>query len=306
MDHVQTIKRKIIEQYSSLSDDKEKFAESINKPLKQSFRINKIKGEKEEILHKIQNYDPYLEKKDWCDNAFVSTLENLGSSIEHFTGQIYIQELTSMLPPLIVKDLIEENRILDCCAAPGSKTTQIAEMMNNKGHIIANDARYARIKSLRGNLDRLGITNTTVTLRDFKSFPNTKAEVYFVDAPCSSEGTIRKKNTFLRKWGDHDYERFSKIQKGLLKKACQMAPKGSTIIYSTCTFAPEENEQVVSEIVNEENVEIKKIKVNGLKIGNGITEWKEKKYSDEVKKCARIWPHHNDTGAFFLARIEKC
>ena len=85
-----------------------------------------------------------------------------------------------------------------------------------------------------------------------------------------------------------------------------MAPKGSTIIYSTCTFAPEENEQVVSEIVNEENVEIKKIKVNGLKIGNGITEWKEKKYSDEVKKCARIWPHHNDTGAFFLARIEKC
>ena len=81
-----------------------------------------------------------------------------------------------MIPPLIVSDLIKKNKIIDCCAAPGSKTTQIADMMGNEGHIIANDARHGRIKSLRGNLDRLGITNTTVTLRDFKSFPNTNAD----------------------------------------------------------------------------------------------------------------------------------
>ena len=306
MDPFQTIKGNIIERYSSLSDDKEKFAESIDKPLKQSFRINKIKGKKEKILDRIKNYDPYLEKVDWCDNAFLSTLDNLGSSIEHFTGQIYIQELTSMLPPLIVKDLIKENTILDCCAAPGSKTTQIAELMNNKGHIIANDVRYARIKSLRGNLDRLGITNTTVTLRDFKSFPNTKADLYFVDAPCSSEGTIRKKNAVTRKWKDYDYERFSRMQKGLLKKACEMAPKGSTIVYSTCTFAPEENENVINEIINEENVKLQNINLNGLKMKKGITSWKQNDYDKDVEKCRRIWPHHNNTDAFFLARMEKC
>ena len=149
----------------------------------------------------------------------------------------------------------------------------MADIMQNKGQIIANDSRHTRIKSLRGNLDRLGVTNTTVSLRDFKSFPNTKADLYLVDAPCSSEGTIRKKNAVTRKWKENDYERFSKLQKGLLKKTCQMAPKGSTIIYSTCTFSPDENEKIVSEILTEESIDLKKIKLNGLKTGKGITEW---------------------------------
>ena len=302
----ETIKEGIIERYSSLVSNSNKFAEVIDKPLKQTFRINSIKGDKEEILEQIRSYDSSVKKVLWYDNAFETNLTNLGSSIQHFSGQIYIQELTSMVPPLIAADLIKEKTILDCCAEPGSKTTQMADIMNNEGHIIANDARHGRIKSLRGNLDRLGITNTTVTLRDFKSFPNTKADVYFVDAPCSSEGTIRKKNTVARKWKDYDYNRFSKLQKNLLKKACEMAPKGSTIIYSTCTFAPEENENVISQILEEENVELKKININGLKLGHGITNWKENEYDKDVKKCARMWPHHNDTDAFFLARMEKC
>ena len=306
MSNLQTVKDRIIERYSHLTDCSKKFAETINEPLKQSFRINPLKGNKNEILNRIKKFDSKIEKVDWCDNAFTTNLKNLGSSIQHFSGHIYIQELTSMIPPLIVDGEIEEKKIIDCCAAPGSKTTQIAGMMRNKGHIIANDVRHTRIKSLRGNLDRLGITNTTVTLRDFKSFPNTEADVYFVDAPCSSEGTIRKKNAVTRKWKEQDYERFSKNQKGLLRKACQMAPRGSTIVYSTCTFAPEENENVVNEIINEENVEMQDIKLNGLKMSKGITNWKEKDYDMSIEKCVRIWPHHNNTDAFFLARIMKC
>lgn len=302
----QTVKQNIIERYSNIVDNSSKFAKFVNEPLKQSFRVNTLKGEKEEVLEKLKTYDSKIEKVKWNDNAFVSNLTNLGSSIEHFTGQIYIQELTSMIPPLIVKDVIEENKIIDCCAAPGSKTTQIADMMQNRGHIIANDSRHTRIKSLRGNLDRLGVTNTTVSLRDFKSFPNTKAELYLVDAPCSSEGTIRKKNAVARKWKEKDYERFSKLQKGLLKKACQMAPKGSTIIYSTCTFSPDENEKIVSEILTEESIDLKRINLNGLKTGKGITEWNGQIYDKEVEKCMRIWPHQNDTDGFFVARMEKC
>ena len=199
MTDFQTVQERITERYSEIIDKPNDFIESINKPLKQSFRINSIKGEKEEVINKIKAYDAEIKDVNWCDNAFVSNLTNLGSSIEHFSGQIYIQELTSMIPPIIAQDLLQENKIIDCCAAPGSKTTQIADIMENKGHIIANDSRHARIKSLRGNLDRLAITNTTVTLRDFKSFPNTEAEVYFVDAPCSSEGTVRKKKCCSKK-----------------------------------------------------------------------------------------------------------
>ena len=306
MEPFQTIRQGIIENYSVLVDDPTEFAEAIHKPLKQSFRINTLKGDKENILEQLKNYDPEIIEVPWNGNAYVSQLNNLGSSLEHFVGQIYIQELTSMIPPLIVKDVIDNNTILDCCAAPGSKTTQIAGMMQNQGHIIANDSRHARLKSLRANLDRLGVTNATVTLRDFKSFPNTEADLYLVDAPCSSEGTIRKKNAIARMWKEKDYKRFTKLQKGLLSKACEMAPSGSTIVYSTCTFSPEENEKVISEIIDNHPVKVENVEIKGLKTSPGITEWKGKRYNKEVEKCMRIWPHHNDTDAFFIARLEKC
>ena len=118
--------------------------------------------------------------------------------------------------------------------------------MQNRGNIIANDNKHSRLKALRGNLDRLGITNTTVTLRDFRSYPNTEADA-FVDAPCSSEGTIRKK-TIKKNLKEKDYERFSNIQKKILDRTCEMAQKGNQILYSTCTFAPEENEKVIEHI----------------------------------------------------------
>jgi len=301
-----SLQTRLVERYASIVDDLESFRKSINEPLKQSFRINSLKGDHEKILSNLRKYDETISSIKWYDNGFTTELDNLGSSVEHFTGQIYIQELTSMMPALVVSDINETKRIIDCCAAPGSKTTQIAEMMENKGEIIANDNKHSRLKSLRGNLDRLGIINTTVTLRDFRSFPNTEADIYLVDAPCSSEGTIRKKNKIRRRWNDGDYKRFSKTQKGILERTCEMAKKGDQIIYSTCTFAPEENEQVVNSILQSHSVKLKKIHVKNLAIGKGVRKWKGETYDKEIDKCARIWPHHNDTDGFFIARIEKC
>ena len=301
-----TLQERIVERYANIVDNVQSFDEAINRPLKQSFRINSLKGDSEKILSNLRKYDETIESTDWYSNGFTTKLENLGSSIEHFTGQIYIQELTSMMPALVTPDINESKRIIDCCAAPGSKTTQIAEMMQNKGEIIANDNKHSRLKSLRGNLDRLGITNTTVTLRDFRSFPNTEADIYFVDAPCSSEGTIRKKNTIRRNLKENDYNRFSRTQKGILERTCEMAKKGDQIIYSTCTFAPEENEKVVNSILQNHSVKLKNINIKNLTIGKGITHWKGETYDKEIQKCGRIWPHHNDTDGFFITRIEKC
>jgi len=301
-----TLQTGIVERYASIVDNVQSFSETINRPLKQSFRINSLKGDSEKILSNLKKYDESIISTDWYNNGFTTKIENLGSSIEHFTGQIYIQELTSMMPALVIPDINESKRIIDCCAAPGSKTTQIAEMMQNKGEIIANDNKHSRLKALRGNLDRLGIINTTVTLRDFRSFPNTEADIYFVDAPCSSEGTIRKKNTIRRNLKEKDYERFSKTQKGILERTCEMAKKGDQIVYSTCTFAPEENEKVVDSILQNHSVKLKKVHIKNLTIGKGINHWRGETYDKEIKKCARIWPHHNDTDGFFIARIEKC
>ena len=301
-----TLQNRIVERYASIVDNPNKFAKSISQPLKQSFRINSLKGDSEKILASLRNYDKNISATNWYQNGYTTELENLGSSVEHFTGQIYIQELTSMMPALCVPNIDESKRVIDCCAAPGSKTTQIAEIMNNKGEIIANDNKHSRLKALRGNLDRLGIVNTTVTLRDFRSFPNTEADIYLVDAPCSSEGTIRKKNTIKRKLKKNDYERFSKIQKGILERTCEMAKKGDQIIYSTCTFAPEENESVVNSILQKHSIKLNKINIKNLDMGKGIKAWKNEKYDKEIQKCCRIWPHHNDTDGFFIARIEKC
>lgn len=306
MNKFPNIRERIVELYGDLIDNKKKFKESINKPLQQTFRVNRIKDKKDIVLDRLKEHDSTIETTTWNDNAHITQLENLGSSLEHFVGNIYIQELTSMIPPVIVKDLVGNADIIDCCAAPGSKTTQLADMMKNKGHIIANDSRHGRIKSLRGNLDRLGITNTSVTLRDFKSFPNTKADLYFVDAPCSSEGTIRKKNSMVRAWRDNDYQRFSKLQSGLLDKACEMAPSGSNIVYSTCTFSPEENEKVVSNALKKHALKIETIDIRNLKTRSGITNWQNEDYDKEVKKCMRIWPHDNNTSGFFVARLLKC
>ncbi len=306
MDKLQKIKKNIFGKYNILINNKKKFKEAIQKPLQQTFRVNQIKEEKETVLDRLKEYDSSIETTKWNDNAHITKLKNLGSSLEHFVGNIYIQELTSMIPPLIAKDLLGDIDVIDCCAAPGSKTTQLADIMDNNGTIIANDSRHGRIKALRGNLDRLGITNTSVTLRDFKSFPNTSADVYFVDAPCSSEGTIRKRNNVIRDWKDKDYQRFNKLQKCLLSKACEMAPSGSNVIYSTCTFSPEENEKVVSNALKKYDLKIEKINLRNLKTREGITQWKDDDYDKEVRKCMRIWPHDNDTNGFFVTRLLKC
>ena len=137
----------------------------------------------------------------------------------------------------------------------------------------------SRYTSKKHHPTEANVTNTTITLRDFKSFPNTEADLNLVDAPCSSEATIRKKNAVAKIWKEKDYDRFGKLQKGLLNKACEMTPSGSTILYSTCTFAPEENERVISEIIDNQPVKVENIGINGLKTSPGITEWNGNRYN---------------------------
>jgi len=223
-------------------------------------------------------------------------------------GLAHAQESVSQLPALLL-DLKPGQRVLDMCAAPGGKTAQIAFGLDNRGTLVANDIAYARIKALQGNLDRLGVVNVTTTCRDAANWPTASGQFdrILVDAPCSSEGTLRRNPSLLARLDLANAQRLGPRQRGLLRKAVQRCRPGGRILYSTCTFAPEENELVVADILAEfpGMLRLLPVSVPGWIASPGIRVWEGRELSPELGRCLRFWPHHNDSGGFFIAVLEK-
>ncbi len=220
--------------------------------------------------------------------------------IEHVLGHIHIQEEVSMIPSIVL-DPRPGDRVLDLCAAPGSKTTQISQATENRGLIIANEPSLARITSLRSNCERLGAVNVAITRYDGRRFPQQQFDRVLVDAPCSSEGMARKDPKVLGRCSLKRSFDLQALQIGLLKRAVQLTRSGGIIVYSTCTYAPEENEAVVDDVLrqSQDTVCLEKASVQGLKGCSGLTEWNGTEFCDELKHCVRYYPHQNDTGGFF-------
>lgn len=293
------------ERYSELASDPEFFA-CLETQLPKSFRVNTIKSGRQEIMERFAEYGIRIKQMEWYGDAFVSENPDIGGTLEHFLGKIYIQELVSMIPALAVKkDLEKASSVLDACAAPGSKTTQLAAIMKNQGRIIANDLSYSRIKALQFNLQKAGALNTIVTNQDLRFFPNQQYDVVILDAPCSSEGIIRKNDKLFRSWNEKRILGHSRLQKQLIVKAFDLLKNGGKMTYSTCTFAPEENEEVVAHLLSERDAKIEKIGLPGFRFAKGTAKWRNREYPTEVEDCARVWPQHNDTGGFFVAKVVK-
>ena len=184
--------------------------------------------------------------------------------------------------------------------------------MQNTGTIIANDVSLGRIKILASNLERCGVTNTIITKKDGIALCKKlkKNNFYFdkilVDAPCSGEGTLRSSPKTYVMWNIKTVKALPKIQKNLLKSALEILKPTGEIIYSTCTHAPEENEDVMNSILDEfENqIEIEKISLP-ICCQPGVGGWEENKFSSELNKACRIYPQGNDTEGFFLVKIKK-
>ena len=235
----------------------------------------------------------------------------MGNSLEHLLGYYYIQELASMLPILALSPKQGE-LFLDLCASPGSKTTQSASFMENKGTIIANEINIQREKILCSNLERCGVANAIVTRKEgeelCKRFKQKK--IYFdkilVDAPCSGEGTLRSTPKTYLMWNIKTIRGLPRIQKRLCESAFEILKEGGEMVYSTCTHAPEENEEVVDFMLQRFSGEIKIEKVSlPIKARSGMVSWEDKKYDKEIIKCHRIYPQDNDTEGFFLAKFKK-
>ncbi len=293
--------------YCPIVDDCDAFIASLGRPLPKSFRVNTLKASAKEVKERFEGYGIGLKPVQWYGDAFVSDSLEAGSTLEHFTGGIYLQELVSMLPPLLVRSELEGAKlVLDGCAAPGSKTTQMAALMSNRGAIVANDVAYSRIKALKFNLEKTGALNAIITNRDLRSFPGLSFDVVVLDAPCSAEGTIRKNWDILSAWSEREIEKHSRLQKQLILKAFDMLAPQGRMVYSTCTFAPEENEAVVDWLLESRpDAKTMPISFEGLKSSPALESWNGQNFHPGVRNSARIWPHHNDTGGFFLSLVGR-
>ncbi len=302
-------KDKFIERYSKLTDWEE-FKKCSLSFLRRSIRVNTLKITIKELKERLEK-DWDLDQVPWCREGFwiehiKKERRDIGNLIEHSLGYFYTQEAASMIPPIVLEPN-PHDIVLDIAASPGSKTTQIAQYMENKGILIANDYTIDRMKPLSINLQRCGMLNTLITLMEGQRFKNAGIEFdkVLVDAPCSGTGTIRKSLKTLLIWNPDMVKRLSITQKQLIETGFDVLKEKGTLVYSTCSLEPEENEGVVDFLLNKyENAKLEDIKIS-IKRSNPILEFEKNTYNDEVKKCLRIWPQDNDTEGFFVAKIKK-
>lgn len=302
------IKDKFLQRYQALLGDRyAKFEEYSLKYQRRSIRVNTLKVSVDELKDTLSKTDWKLESIPWCKEGFFidhGTRRDAGNIPEHMLGYFYIQEASSMIPPIIL-DPKPGDIILDMCASPGSKSSQIAMYMENKGILISNDYKGMRMKPLGINMAKAGVTCSVLTMMDGRYFKNIEFDRILVDAPCSGTGTIRKSLKTLMIWNPNMIKRLSQQQRQLLEVGFRLLKPGGTLVYSTCSLEPEEDEGVVSWLLEKYNeAHLEEISINIVR-SPAITEFDDVQFNPEVKKCLRIWPQDNDTDGFFVAKITK-
>lgn len=304
---------KFIERLQMLySDDQLKHVlKAFECTLAPSFRVNTIKANRDSVEKALKDQGFELEQVAWYKDAFRltnKTTRELTETEEYKRGDIYIQNLSSMIPALALDPQPGET-VLDIAAAPGSKTTQIAALMQNTGEITANDMSYKRLFKLKGNLSQMGVTNAKVINLAGESFWKRLPEYFdktLVDVPCSMEGRIRcQEPETYADWSTKKIKQLSKLQKYLLRSAISSTKVGGTIIYSTCTLSPEENEEVIEWAIEKSNgaVVCEKIEIDQRNLQDGLTMWKGKNLK-HTKNTARVIPSKSMEG-FFIAKLIK-
>ena len=295
------------ERYRPIIDDFDAFLSACKRPLGNAVRINTIKASVERTLDALDQEGVGYEQADWNPRVLDLETDSPGSTRTSFHGWTHGQEEVSAVPAVVL-DPQPGERIWDSCAAPGGKATQLAALMDDRGTVVANDNNLGRISALRFNAERLGATSLAVTNADARNYSLARFDFdefdrTLVDAPCSCEGTIRKNPDALDNWSEGHISSVAGIQKGIIRRAIQATREGGTVVYSTCTFAPEENEAVVQHALETESCRVVDFEL-GLEHSPGLTEWDGETYDASLENAARIYPHQNDTGGFFVAKLE--
>jgi len=297
----------VLSRYESLLDDYDAFRAACERPLPHLVRVNTLKTTVDRATEALCEDDITVTDRGWHDALLELDTDTPGNTWPYFLGWLHGQEAVSAIPPYVL-DPDPGETVLDACASPGSKTGQLAARMDDRGRIIANDATLGRLAPLRSNMERLGVTNVAVTNHDARhlsllEWGSDAIDAALVDAPCSGEGTVRKNPAALSDWSEEFLKDVSTRQRDILKRAIRVTRPGGTVVYGTCTFAPEENEAVLDAVLNSEDCRLRAFDLP-LASDPGVTEWRGATYDGAVRRAKRIWPHRSDTGGFFCAKLE--
>jgi NOL1/NOP2/sun family putative RNA methylase len=294
-----------MERYRAIIPEWEKFWETLVQPLPTVIRTNTLRIDPGTLRRRLEAKGFELRPLPWDPTCFEVTGEiPIGNTLEHWLGYYYVQEATQLLP---VRALAPQpgERILDLCAAPGGKTTQIAQHIRDEGLLVANDASVKRIQALLANLYRLGVRCAVVTECPGENFPGeARFDRVLVDAPCSAEGVARRFPHLRRGAPLATIRRLAALQHKLLGRALKLVRPGGTVVYSTCTFAPEENEGVVKHVLDEGLAELVPWEPP-VPHARGLSFFGEEEYGPELRKTVRLYPHHFNSEGGFLALLRR-
>lgn len=228
-----------------------------------------------------------------------------GQTLEHWLGLFYVQQAATGVAALALKPRAEE-RILDACAAPGGKTGHLADLMGDTGTVVSVDVSEKRLRALLGNVYRTAHLNVLGMSADARHLP--KSPVLFdrvlVDVPCTAEGNLRAKDGEISGSDPSFREYISGVQEEILRRALALTRPGGTVLYCTCTFAPEENEAVVSRVLRDAPARVEPIDLD-LPHAPGLTRFEAASFDPSLEQAWRLYPHHQDSGGLFMARLRR-
>lgn len=282
------------------------FVAACQRPLRRSIRVNTLKISVGSFLDLVSPYGWQLTPVPWCEEGFWIERDDeeslpLGSTAEHLSGLFYIQEASSMLPvAALFADDNQPERVMDVAAAPGSKTTQIAARMNNRGAILANEFSASRVKVLHANISRCGIHNVALTHFDGRVFGAALPEAFdaiLLDAPCSGEGVVRKDPDALKNWSVASNLEIAATQRELIDSAFHALRPGGTLVYSTCTLNRDENEDVC--------LWLKQRYADAVEFLPLDTLFDSASHAATPEGFLHVFPQIYDCEGFFVARLRK-